>query len=117
MATGSYLTPNHSRSQKKKIYDFNGLVVPEWLRTKSVAMFRLVSYHGSFREHRHCINVVSDSLCNLTEEMDFWHLPASPLVRLEEGGKKSEAYDHYQGDLPQNRSGTDPNRTAACMVL
>ncbi|GFT86157.1 hypothetical protein TNCV_3257501 [Trichonephila clavipes] len=42
---------------------------------------------------------------------------ASLLVRLVEGEEKWEAFHHLQNVLPQNRGGTEPNRTAPCMVL
>ncbi|GFX27613.1 uncharacterized protein TNCV_107111 [Trichonephila clavipes] len=41
---------------------------------------------------------------------------ASALVRLMEGGKRWEAFDHLQGVLPQNWGGTEPNSTVICMV-
>ncbi|GFT39410.1 uncharacterized protein TNCV_2423081 [Trichonephila clavipes] len=41
----------------------------------------------------------------------------SPLVWLEEGGKKWEAPGHLQGFLTLNLGGTEQNRTVTCMVL
>ncbi|GFX95417.1 uncharacterized protein TNCV_3684691 [Trichonephila clavipes] len=40
-----------------------------------------------------------------------------PLVRLVEGEERWEDTDHPQGVLPQNWSGTEPNRTVPCMLL
>ncbi|GFT30420.1 uncharacterized protein TNCV_2377121 [Trichonephila clavipes] len=43
---------------------------------------------------------------------------ASPFERLMEGGKRWKASDSSQGVvLSQNWGGTEPNRTATCMVL
>ncbi|GFT62408.1 hypothetical protein TNCV_4717731 [Trichonephila clavipes] len=38
----------------------------------------------------------------------------SPLERLVEGEERRKVPDHPQNVLPQNRGGTEPNRTVTC---
>ncbi|GFU24195.1 uncharacterized protein TNCV_2007711 [Trichonephila clavipes] len=45
------------------------------------------------------------------------HRATSPLVRLEEGEERWEAYDHPKGVLPQNWGRTEQNSTVTRVVL
>ncbi|GFX07258.1 uncharacterized protein TNCV_2972351 [Trichonephila clavipes] len=40
-----------------------------------------------------------------------------PLMKLVEGEERWKASNHLQGVLPQNRGGTEQNRTVICMAL
>ncbi|GFY17546.1 hypothetical protein TNCV_3519011 [Trichonephila clavipes] len=47
----------------------------------------------------------------------YFKLSWSHKSSREAGGKRWEATDNLQGDLPQNRGGTEQNCTVTCMVL